>query len=959
VKAPRSRLVASLGDRLLWPWLFSLFLLFLFHFSSPLSLTRLDLMLHDGLSPEVPLNEADPPLVVGIDEASLNAYGAWPWPRAQHAALIDRLNRADVAGIGYTVMFAEPSRLESGDQSLVEAIARAGNVVLPVAPVARGDGGVSLLMPLPALADVAARLGHVDVELDADALARRVYLQAGVESPRWPALAWALIDVSRRAKPLSSLGARRRADAGVGAVGHWVRDREVIVLPAALTPQHVSAADVLSGRVSDDVLRGRTVLVGVTAVGLGSALATPLSAHAAPMPAVEFHARTYSALRNGWMQTPLAPGWSLLPALTALAALCALRPQCRKHDMALVALLLALPVLCSLALLHGARMWMPPAMASTALGAGALCWLMMQTARLAVRLNRAHARANATLHAISDAVLRLDNDLQLRYLNRQAESFTGCRLDDVHGGGLERLHALGNDVISALAALARRCRDGASPLRQAGHVVMPAGPDGAARALHLSASPLLDAAGRADGVVLVLNDVSDTVDAAQQLAHQATHDALTGLPNRVLLRDRLRQALAQRAPGIVAVLFVDLDRFKRINDSLGHQTGDRVLTTLAGRLRSVCRIGDTVARWGGDEFMIILQDMADREAVGRVAAKVMHAVGETITLDDVDFRFSCSIGIAIAHEDSSDADVLFSMADTAMYRSKSQSGAAIHFYACDMSAGTRDWIELESDLRRGIEEDRFEVHYQPQYEMAGGRLSAFEALLRFRRLDGELLQPADFITVAEESGLIESIGDWVLQEVTLQIANWSSQGLPVVPVAVNVSARQCLGRSLVRRVANALEQSGIMPSLLRLELTETTAMSDVDHVAALLGDIRALGVSLSVDDFGTGYSSLSYLKRFPIDELKVDRSFVRDLCSDADDEAIVRATIALAHGLGMRVVAEGVETEAQLAMLSAHHCDVVQGYLFSRPLSAADLAAQNILAGGKVRTERGLRLIQS
>ena len=452
--------------------------------------------------------------------------------------------------------------------------------------------------------------------------------------------------------------------------------------------------------------------------------------------------------------------------------------------------------------------------------------------------------------------------------------------------------------------------------------------------------------------MLVLNDVSDTVAAAERLAHQATHDALTGLPNRVLLRDRLRQALAQRAQGIVAVLFVDLDRFKRINDSLGHQMGDRVLTTLAGRLRSVCRVGDTVARWGGDEFMIILQDMADREAVGRVAAKVMHSVGESITLDDVDFRFSCSIGIAIAHEDSSDADVLFAMADTAMYRSKSQSGAAIHFYACDMSAGTRDWIELESDLRRGVEEDRFEVHYQPQYELAGGRLSAFEALLRFRRHDGELLQPADFITVAEESGLIESIGDWVLQEVTLQIASWSSQGLPVVPVAVNVSARQCLGRSLVRRVANALEQSGIMPSLLRLELTETTAMSDVDHVAALLGDIRALGVSLSVDDFGTGYSSLSYLKRFPIDELKVDRSFVRDLCSDADDEAIVRATIALAL---IFVCVQGYE----YAMLSAHQCDVVQGYLFSRPLSAADLAAQNILSGGKVRTERGLRLIQS
>ncbi len=518
---------------------------------------------------------------------------------------------------------------------------------------------------------------------------------------------------------------------------------------------------------------------------------------------------------------------------------------------------------------------------------------------------------------------------------------------------------LGPDVLAGLAKLSRASLDSATTVSLPGHVAMTAGREGPGRALRLGASPLFDASGRTEGVVLVLNDITDSVAAAEELAHQATHDALTGLPNRLLLRDRMRQVLARRDAGIAAVMFVDLDRFKRINDSLGHQQGDSVLNTLAGRLRATCRAGDTVARWGGDEFMIILQGLSDREAVARVAAKVMHAVGQTISLDDVDFRFTCSIGVAIAHEDSSDADILFAMADTAMYRSKSQAGAAVHFYAQDMSAGTRDWIELESDLRRGVEEDRFEVHYQPQYELNSGRLAALEALLRFRRRDGELLQPSDFIAVAEESGLIEGIGEWVLQEVTLQIAAWSRQGLTVVPVAVNVSARQCLGRSLVKRVSQALSLSGISPSLLRLELTETTAMGDVDHVAALLADIHALGVTLSVDDFGTGYSSLSYLKRFPIDELKVDRSFVRDLVSDPDDAAIVRATIALAHGLGIRVVAEGVEKEDQLTTLAAHGCDVVQGYLFSRPLTADDVIANGILGSAQLREAPSLRLIPS
>ena len=382
---------------------------------------------------------------------------------------------------------------------------------------------------------------------------------------------------------------------------------------------------------------------------------------------------------------------------------------------------------------------------------------------------------------------------------------------------------------------------------------------------------------------------------------------------------------------MVVVLF-DLDRFKRINDSLGHSHGDAVLQVTAQRLAAICRSTDFVVRWGGDEFVVVMEDVSGPEAVAAAAAKLVTVLGEDVDIKGMRLASSCSVGIALAPQDGLELEDLLAKADTAMYRAKSHPDTGFHFYSTDLKLWTRERLSLEVELRHALRDDLFELHYQPQFRLDGGGLVGFEALLRWRRRPDMLVQPAEFIGVAEESGLIVDIGAWVVLQVARDIARWISDGRRAMPVAVNLSARQCVNRNIVEVLRSALAETGIPPALLKLEITETTAMTDAAQVIELLQETKPLGVRIAVDDFGTGYSSLAYLKRFPIDELKIDRSFVQDVATDADDAAIVRATIALAHELGILVVAEGVENQPQSAFLTAQSCDIVQGFLYGRPL---------------------------
>ncbi|MBI3896675.1 MAG: EAL domain-containing protein [Gammaproteobacteria bacterium] len=420
----------------------------------------------------------------------------------------------------------------------------------------------------------------------------------------------------------------------------------------------------------------------------------------------------------------------------------------------------------------------------------------------------------------------------------------------------------------------------------------------------------------------------------ERLAYLAQHDSLTGLPNRALFADRLRQAIfqASRHSRQVAVAFLDIDRFKTINESLGHEAGDLLLRAMAERLRHCLRDGDTVGRTSGDEFTLILADMAQVDDAARLAHKILTSLRRPFELLGQEIYVSASLGLTLYPHDSQDVEELLRNADVAMYRAKEIGRNTYQFYAAEMTAHAQDRLSLENALRRALDRGEFTLHYQPIVELNGGNVIGAEALLRWRHPERGMVPPLQFIPLAEETGLIVPIGEWVLRTACAQCKEWDSNGLGALTLAVNISPRQFQRPDFASTVAKVLRETGLPPERLELELTESVLMHNPETTIANMKRLSDIGVQLSIDDFGTGYSSLSYLKRFPIDRLKIDRSFVKGIPADGDDAAIATAIIAMAHKLQLNVIAEGVETADQLAYLRSHECDVMQGYYFSPPI---------------------------
>ena len=459
------------------------------------------------------------------------------------------------------------------------------------------------------------------------------------------------------------------------------------------------------------------------------------------------------------------------------------------------------------------------------------------------------------------------------------------------------------------------------------------------------ASSALKFDGRAARLVQV-DDVTSRNAAERLLTHQATHDPLTDLPNRALLLDRLGHALQrlERRPNSLAVLFFDVDRLKLVNDSLGHAVGDRMLVALADRVREAVRPDDTVARLSGDEFTVLCEDLTGAEDAAHVARRLLEAISEPLVFDGHEVFPSISMGIALTDDPSADPAVLLRDADAAMYRAKAHGGNRYELFDEATRADTTARLARTNQLRRAIERHELRVFYQPDLALLGERPTGVEALVRWQHPERGLVGPADFIELAEETGLVVGLGAWVLAEACKEVAAWDAEHESALTLSVNLSARQLNQPELIGTVRRALDESGLAPARLCLEITESVLMEDVDQSIDTLLALKTLGVRLAVDDFGTGYSSLSYLRRFPIDVVKIDRSFVATMVEDAAAAAIVAAVINLSHALGLHVVAEGIETEQQLIALRALRCERAQGYLWSKPLPAAEIRAWTLAA---------------
>ena len=777
-------------------------------------LERLDLVSYDSLLP-LQGGQFDPRIVViAIDDASLSRLGRWPWSRRRHAELIDRLSTMGARVIGIDIIFSEYQQDDpQADPELARALRENGRSVLVVAPTQQTpDSPISELLPIPELADAVRALGHVDVELDSDGLCRRYFLYAGMNAPHWPALAQAMLMVSSDLNPEPPPYSPAVTGSG------WIR-QHMILIPYAkkgLHPAVFSYIDLLSGQVPDSAIRGKYVLVGATATGLGDAISTPASPFHERMSGIELNAHILNGLLKGNNIQPLAEPQRLLLSVFLIMAgsFLVLLLQIRTGFIAMLAgVFMTLAV--SALLLAGKQLWFSPVAAMLMIALSWALWSLWQM-------------------------------------------------------GVEKR------------------------IRQ---------------------------------------------NLIRRLEHQTLHHSITGLPNMGMLEKRLYRLNDNEShpSGLVSLLVLHINWSGSASMILGRPFGDRLLKAIASRLQELLQDNSFVAHLNGDDFAILLNDMADMRAVEQAAKRLLTQLQQPLMQNGQEILLNPQIGVSVWPMDGYDGMTLLRNAYTAMFRSRIDDTESLCIYSSDIGQKMQVRSRLEQALVHALERGEFKVFYQPQVNARDGHIVGVEALLRWDSPQLGWVGPDTFIPVAEHVGLINIIDLWVLETACQQLKNWTDKGFGPLRLAVNVSPLQFIEPGLADSIRRIVTQTGISPSQLELEITESSLMHDMDNAIKVMQEIKEQGMELAIDDFGTGYSSLSSLRNFPLNRLKIDQSFTREIGRNEDATEITLAILAMGKQLGLSVIAEGIETVEQARFLRQQGCDEFQGYLYSRALSAENL----------------------
>lgn len=885
-------------------------------------------------------------VVIKIDDWSIANLGRWPWSRNVHAELINGLTEVQVQAIGLDILFLDPDlNNPAADSYLAEAIRRNGRVVLP-ALVDLDDKStqVRITLPIDELSKAVELVGHTTIKPDKKGVVRGVYLSAQVAGP--------ISEIPSFVKALSAVEYSQIDKRGFPNTGQIILSKNVKDSPFSdyvripFSGNHkeylsLSYIDVLKSEKLRKGLKGKYILVGLDASGLGSRFATPISHDGKLMSGVELNAHALDMLLKDksihYLEESLSVALTVCLVIIPII-LYGIIPAQFTFLVFIAFVFLSLAISLYLLLIQHLSFGIIPAIFS--ISVGYFIWGGRYLGFVSHLLFKEKARARATLQAIGEVVITTDSLGQIEYMNPMAEKISGYSLNQVKGNYFDDTFIIGdiNEYYDAIEIM-DRVSQSERAISEA-QIKCLTTHRGDKYAVQLVVNSIFDNDQKMSGTVYVISDLTDLFNINQQMTHLATHDSLTSLPNRILLNDRLNQALnlARRSKNCVAILFIDLDGFKKINDGLGHPAGDLLLKQVAIRLQESIRKVDTAARWGGDEFVLILETLEHEEYVVEIAEKLLHTISQSINILGQDVFVTPSIGISLFPKDGQTVDDLLAYADAAMYSVKESGRNSFKFYAKELNKKARERLNLEKELHQALLDDDFELYYQPQISLATGDIIGAEALLRWHHPIKGMILPGEFISLAEDIGLIIPIGQWVLKTVCQQLKVWRDQGLPILHIAVNLSARQFLQADLLDIIKKLILDCQIVPNELGLEITESLVMKDIEQVIKILQELKNSGISIAIDDFGTGFSSLNYLNSLPIDVLKIDKSFVNNLFNgNAGDASIIQAIIVLAHKMKMQVVAEGIETLPQLQFLTDELCDIGQGFYFDRPLSASRL----------------------